>query len=131
MNPAAIPSAGPRIGVLINNYNNGPWLRACVDSVLAQTRPPDEIIVCTGGKQVIFNALMATIEAGDEAIIRAIVSLSQSLGLEIIAEGVETAAQGEFLAREGCPNVQGYLHGKPTDAERFEQAWAERLLRQS
>ncbi len=68
--------------------------------------------------------------SGDEAIIRAIVSLSQSLGLELIAEGVETVAQGEFLAREGCPNVQGYLHGKPADAERFEQAWAARLLSQ-
>ncbi|MEY4489436.1 MAG: hypothetical protein RIQ79_1944 [Verrucomicrobiota bacterium] len=39
----------PRVGVLINNYNNGPWLRACVDSVLAQTRPADEVIVYDDG----------------------------------------------------------------------------------
>lgn len=69
--------------------------------------------------------------SGDEAIIRTIVALSQSLGLEIIAEGVETTAQGEFLAREGCPNVQGYLHGKPGDAESFEQNWVERVSHQT
>ena len=43
------PFAGPRVGVLINNYNNGPWLRTAVDSVLAQTRPADEIIVYDDG----------------------------------------------------------------------------------
>lgn len=37
------------ISVLINNYNNAPWLRACIDSVLAQTRPPDEIVVYDDG----------------------------------------------------------------------------------
>ena len=39
----------PRIGVLINNFNNGSWLRECVDSVLAQTRMPNEIIVYDDG----------------------------------------------------------------------------------
>ncbi|MEY4489438.1 MAG: hypothetical protein RIQ79_1946 [Verrucomicrobiota bacterium] len=39
----------PRISVLINNYNNGPWLRECVDSVLAQTRSADEVIVYDDG----------------------------------------------------------------------------------
>ena len=39
----------PSVGVLITNFNNGPWLRACVDSVLAQTRLPDEIVVYDDG----------------------------------------------------------------------------------
>jgi glycosyltransferase involved in cell wall biosynthesis len=39
----------PSVGVLITNYNNGPWLRACVDSALAQTRSPDEIVVYDDG----------------------------------------------------------------------------------
>ena len=38
-----------RVAVLINNYNNGPWLRACVDSALAQSRPPDEVVVYDDG----------------------------------------------------------------------------------
>jgi glycosyltransferase involved in cell wall biosynthesis len=39
----------PRVSVLITNYNNGPWIRACVDSALAQTRPADEVIVFDDG----------------------------------------------------------------------------------
>lgn len=39
----------PRAAILINNYNNGPWLRACVDSALAQTRPADEVVVYDDG----------------------------------------------------------------------------------
>lgn len=42
-------SNSARISVLINNFNNAPWLRACVDSVLAQTRKADEIIVYDDG----------------------------------------------------------------------------------
>lgn len=38
-----------RTSVLINNYNNAPFLRACIDSVFAQTHPADEIIVCDDG----------------------------------------------------------------------------------
>lgn len=47
--PFTPPKNMPRVGVLINNYNNGPWLRAAVDSVLAQTRPADEIIAYDDG----------------------------------------------------------------------------------
>jgi glycosyltransferase involved in cell wall biosynthesis len=38
-----------RVGILINNYNNGRWLRACLDSALAQTRPADEMIAYDDG----------------------------------------------------------------------------------
>ncbi len=47
------------------------------------------------------------------AIVRAILAMSQSLGLQAIAEGVETEAQREFLAASGCLIYQGYLFGKP------------------
>ena len=48
---ATAPSSGSsiRISVLINNYNNGPWLRDCLDSVLGQTRAADEVIVYDDG----------------------------------------------------------------------------------
>lgn len=47
------------------------------------------------------------------AIVRAVIGLGRSLNIPILAEGVETNAQHEFLAEEGCNEVQGYLTGKP------------------
>ncbi|HEY4141962.1 MAG TPA: EAL domain-containing protein [Pseudolabrys sp.] len=49
------------------------------------------------------------------AIVHAVIGLGRTLHIPIIAEGVETKAQHEFLAREGCDEVQGYLTGKPLD----------------
>jgi diguanylate cyclase (GGDEF)-like protein len=48
-------------------------------------------------------------------IVRAIVSLGHSLGVPITAEGVETSDQLEFLRKEGCDQVQGFLIGRPED----------------
>lgn len=53
----------------------------------------------------------------DAAISKAIVVLGQSLNLEIIAEGVETEGQKEFLVANGCNNIQGYLYSKPLPAQ--------------
>ena len=47
------------------------------------------------------------------AICRALLSLGHSLGLVVIAEGVENEAQLEWLAAHGCDQVQGYLLGRP------------------
>ncbi len=52
-------------------------------------------------------------DADDMAIIRAILSLARNLGLQTIAEGVETEAQREFLARQGCEEMQGFLLSRP------------------
>jgi diguanylate cyclase (GGDEF)-like protein len=57
--------------------------------------------------------------ADDAAIVTAIVSMAKSLGLRLIAEGVETEAQLQFLQELGCDTVQGFLLGKPEAAEQF------------
>ena len=62
----------------------------------------------------------ALTNANDAAIIQAIVAMGHSLGLHVIAEGVETLAQREFLARVGCYACQGYLFGRPGPAEALE-----------
>jgi diguanylate cyclase (GGDEF)-like protein len=56
-------------------------------------------------------------------IAQAIISLSQSLKLEVIAEGVEEEYQKAFLIKNGCVHMQGYLFSKPLAAEDFEAAF--------
>lgn len=58
-------------------------------------------------------------DSDDAAIVSAIVALGQALNLRIVAEGVETASQQNFLTRLGCDSLQGYLLGYPLPAERF------------
>jgi EAL domain-containing protein (putative c-di-GMP-specific phosphodiesterase class I) len=60
----------------------------------------------------------------DRVLVQAIVQLATALGIRVVAEGVETAAQREFLQRIGCGMLQGYLIGRPMPAEAFERmAW--------
>ncbi|RXF72062.1 putative bifunctional diguanylate cyclase/phosphodiesterase [Hansschlegelia zhihuaiae] len=58
-------------------------------------------------------------DANDAAIVRAIVNLGHSLDLEVIAEGVETAAQVAHLRAEGCDEVQGFYFGRPMPSDMF------------
>jgi EAL domain-containing protein (putative c-di-GMP-specific phosphodiesterase class I) len=62
----------------------------------------------------------------DRVIVGAIINLANSLGMQTIAEGVETAAQLAFLRSHGCKLVQGYFYSPPLSAERFEQWIRER-----
>jgi diguanylate cyclase len=61
-------------------------------------------------------------DTDDAAIVSAIVALGQKLNLKIVAEGVETPAQQEFLTRLGCDSLQGFLLGSPMPPEQFLEA---------
>jgi diguanylate cyclase (GGDEF)-like protein/PAS domain S-box-containing protein len=58
-------------------------------------------------------------DPNDVAIVRTVMALGHSLELSILAEGVETEAQAEFLRTEGCDELQGYLYAKPMPVDEF------------
>lgn len=68
-----------------------------------------------------------THNAHDASIVRTVIALGQSMQLEVIAEGVETDAQRDFLLAAGCHSFQGYLYGRPVPAAEFEQQVRARL----
>jgi diguanylate cyclase (GGDEF)-like protein/PAS domain S-box-containing protein len=66
---------------------------------------------------------------GPEAIVSAMLALVEALGMETIAEGVESEVQREFLADLGCPTGQGYLLGRPLPADELDERLTGALTR--
>jgi len=67
------------------------------------------------------------LDPSDAAIARMVIVLAQTLGLNVIAEGVETAAQMEFLSQRGCQNFQGYYISHPLHIDPLENFVQSRL----
>ena len=66
-------------------------------------------------------------DRNDEAITHAIIALSHGLGMRVIAEGVETPSQFQFLQKQGCEEAQGFYIGRPMTAPAFKVWWRERM----
>jgi diguanylate cyclase (GGDEF)-like protein len=62
----------------------------------------------------------------DKAIVRAIIALADGLDLDLVAEGVETEQQLDFLKQNGCATIQGYYYSRPLPADKFKQFVLER-----
>lgn len=60
------------------------------------------------------------LDSNDRTLVLTMITMAHSLGLEVIAEGVETEQQLEFLKDKGCDHYQGYLFSKPLPLEEFE-----------
>jgi len=67
--------------------------------------------------------------AEDRALTGAIIAMGRALGLVVVAEGVETRDQENFLREHACDQVQGYLFGKPVPADEFVDMWRRRERR--
>ena len=69
-----------------------------------------------------------TTDPNDAAIVQTIIAMTQTLGLSVIAEGVETEEQRQLLLKNGCTQYQGYLFGRPMPIAQFEallkQEWS-------
>jgi EAL domain-containing protein (putative c-di-GMP-specific phosphodiesterase class I) len=69
-----------------------------------------------------------TLDASDRAIVRTIIVMAESLGINVIAEGVETIEQRQYLFDNGCFYYQGYLFSKPLPIDSFEALLNKKLL---
>jgi len=100
------------VGLAIDDFGTGYSSLAYLKQLLVQTLKIDRSFI----KDI-------STDVNDEAIAIAIIQLGKSMNLSVIAEGVETIQQAEFLVRHGCHLAQGYLYSKPLAADVMLTSW--------
>jgi len=107
-----------RLGVelAIDDFGTGYSSLAYLKQLPVQTLKIDRSFIAdiTGGPDS---------DTNDEAIAIAIIQLGKSMHLTVVAEGVESQAQADFLLRHGCNRAQGYLYSRPLDAGTLLANW--------
>ena len=64
----------------------------------------------------------------DATITKAVIALASSLNLKIVAEGVETKEQKDFLVENGCSNIQGYFYSRPVESDKMEVKLKDKMI---
>ena len=87
----------------------------------SSTKPICAIVEYASIRFRLLCAMAARLPRNIDAIASTIIGLGHSLGLQVIAEGVETEEQREFLARLGCDRYQGFLYSRPLPIAKLEE----------
>jgi EAL domain-containing protein (putative c-di-GMP-specific phosphodiesterase class I) len=112
---APLKEVGARVA--IDDFGTG------YSNLAALTRLPIDVLKIDRG--FVNDAANA---AGARIVVGTVIGMAETLGFETVAEGVETAAQLDFVTSHGCTHAQGYLFGRPMSAPAFEAWYGNRLV---
>jgi EAL domain-containing protein (putative c-di-GMP-specific phosphodiesterase class I) len=94
------------VGIAFDDYGTGYASLSVLKKYPLTTLKIDRSFICE-----------LSVSASDVAVVGAILYLGRSFGLKVIAEGVETAQQEDFLINLGCTSAQGYLYDRPMSSD--------------
>ncbi|HEX5711442.1 MAG TPA: EAL domain-containing protein [Sulfuricurvum sp.] len=118
----AIMMYNPKSAVAVMNKLHGKGIRMSIDDFGTGYSSLSYLKQFKVYKLKIDQSFISNIvdDPDDQAIVKAIIQMANSLGMQTIAEGVETADQLAFLRQNNCNEIQGYYYSKPLPAQEFE-----------
>lgn len=111
------------VAVAIDDFGTGYSSLAYLHQLTIDTLKVDRSFVAgmSGERRGPGSVASGPLQGSGAAVTRAIISMGRSLGMNVLAEGVETEAQQQLLIRMGCDHLQGYLFSPPVPAEKFAE----------